>query len=90
VPGTVSAPKPFLTAARLPAADVYSWVPAEVRNRTFRRTPLCHDHGPLRRPPRGEAVTALYLTGLVRPAAGQGGKWAWWSKAPNVARLRVI
>src|SRR5439155_1035282 len=41
-----------------------------VRNRTFRRTLLCHDHVPLRRPPRGEAVTALYLTGLVRPVAG--------------------
>lgn len=39
-----------------------------VRNRAFRRTLLCHDHIRLQRPPRGEAITALYLSGLVQPA----------------------
>jgi methyltransferase-like protein len=39
-----------------------------VRNRTFRRSLLCHDHVELQRPPQGEAVTALYLAGPGRSA----------------------
>jgi methyltransferase-like protein/SAM-dependent methyltransferase len=39
-------------------------------NRTFRRTLLCHQDVVLRRPPHREAMTGLYLIGLVRPVAG--------------------
>jgi methyltransferase-like protein/SAM-dependent methyltransferase len=40
-----------------------------VRNRTFRRTVLCHADVPLRRPPAAEAVTAMHVTGGVRPVS---------------------
>lgn len=43
-----------------------------VRNRTFRRTLLCHDQVRLRRPPAPERVASLYLTGLVEPVGGGG------------------
>jgi methyltransferase-like protein len=41
-----------------------------VRNRTFRRTLLCHDGVRLRYPLQSEAVSTLYLSSLVNPVAG--------------------
>jgi methyltransferase-like protein/SAM-dependent methyltransferase len=40
-----------------------------VRNRTFRRTLLCHAGVPLQRPPSPEALAAMHVTGLVKPVA---------------------
>jgi methyltransferase-like protein len=40
-----------------------------VRNRTFRRTLLCHREAELRRPPSPQAVKSMHLTGLARPLA---------------------
>jgi methyltransferase-like protein/2-polyprenyl-3-methyl-5-hydroxy-6-metoxy-1,4-benzoquinol methylase len=40
-----------------------------VRNRTFRRTMLCHRDVPLRRPPSPDTLAALHVTGVVRPVA---------------------
>jgi cyclopropane fatty-acyl-phospholipid synthase-like methyltransferase len=38
-----------------------------VRNRTFRRSLLCHQAVALQRPPAPRAVTAMSVTGLVKP-----------------------
>ena len=42
-----------------------------VRNRTFRRTLLCHGSVPLRRPPDPQALFSMSLTGLVKPVAAR-------------------
>jgi methyltransferase-like protein/SAM-dependent methyltransferase len=42
-----------------------------VRNRTFRRTVLCHDHVALKRPPAPEAVMKMAITGLLKPRSSE-------------------
>jgi methyltransferase-like protein/SAM-dependent methyltransferase len=71
--------RPSLLAANLPA-DVIDSLEAMssdliegeqyldfVRNRTFRRTLLCHDRVRLQRPPSPAALAGLQLTGVVKP-----------------------
>jgi len=45
-----------------------------VRNRSFRRTLLCHDHVRLSRPPLVGRLPSLYLSGLVQPVAEKAGE----------------